>query len=169
MLHSFVSESFACTLGQSLQPLESDMVVATLSGDELQSAQWFSKVPVIVSDRCLPIDLRVLKKHEFNVIFKMDWLAQHHAHLDCFEHRVLFHPVGEPEYSFRGSLSVRRQPVLSFLEARDLVFSGCSVFLACLVSLSAEESANFRAPYDVPIVSEFVDVFPEELPGFPPH
>ena len=33
--HSFVSESFACTLSQSLQPLESDMVVATLSGDEL--------------------------------------------------------------------------------------------------------------------------------------
>ena len=37
--HSFVSESFACTLSQSLQPLESDMVVATPSGDELQSAQ----------------------------------------------------------------------------------------------------------------------------------
>ena len=36
--HSFISESFACTLSQTLQPLESDMVVATLSGDELQSA-----------------------------------------------------------------------------------------------------------------------------------
>ena len=36
--HSFVSESFACTLGQSLQSLESDMVVGTPSGDELQSA-----------------------------------------------------------------------------------------------------------------------------------
>ena len=36
--HSFVSESFACTLGQNLQPLESDMVVATPSEDELQSA-----------------------------------------------------------------------------------------------------------------------------------
>ena len=32
--HSFVSESFACTLGQSLQSLESDIVVATPSGDE---------------------------------------------------------------------------------------------------------------------------------------
>ena len=52
---------------------------------------------------------------------------------------MLFRPVGEPEYSFRGSLSVRCQPVLSFLEVRDLVYSGCSIFLACLVSLSAEE------------------------------
>ena len=36
--HNFVFESFACTLSQTLQPLESDMVVATPSGDELQSA-----------------------------------------------------------------------------------------------------------------------------------
>ena len=37
--HSFVFKSFACTLSQTLQLLESDMVVATPSGDELQSAQ----------------------------------------------------------------------------------------------------------------------------------
>ena len=36
--HSFVFESFAGTLSQTLQPLELDMVVATLNGDELQSA-----------------------------------------------------------------------------------------------------------------------------------
>ena len=70
--HSFVSESFACTLGQSLQMLESDMVVATPSGDELQSTQWFSEVPVVVSGRSLPADLRVLKMHDFDVIFGMD-------------------------------------------------------------------------------------------------
>ena len=37
--HNFVSESFAYTLSQSLQLLESDMVVATPRGDELQSVQ----------------------------------------------------------------------------------------------------------------------------------
>ena len=35
--------------------------------------------------------------------------------------------------------------------------------------MSAEESVDSRAPYDVPVVSEFVDVFPEELPNLPPH
>ena len=61
------------------------------------------------------------------------------------------------------------QPVLSFLEARNLVCSACPAFLACLVSLSAEKSLDSRVPYDVPIVSEFVDVFPEVLPDLPPH
>ena len=36
-------------------------------------------------------------------------------------------------------------------------------------SLSTEESADSHAPYDVPVVSEFVDVFPEELPSLPPR
>ena len=61
------------------------------------------------------------------------------------------------------------QPVLSFLEARSLICSTCPVFLACLVSLTAGESSDSRVPYDVPVVSELVDVFPDELPGLPPH
>ena len=59
--------------------------------------------------------------------------------------------------------------MLSFLEARDLVCSGCSAFLACLVSLTAEESLDSRVPYGVLVVSEFVDVFLDELPNLPPH
>ena len=81
----------------------------------------------------------------------------------------MFRPVGEREFSFRGSLSLCRQPILSFLEARSLICSACPVFLACLVFLSAGESSDSRVPYDMPVISEFVDVFPDELPGLPPH
>ena len=70
--HSFVSESFAGTLSQFFQPVESDMAVVTLGGEELLSSQWFSEVAVEVSGRCLPADLRVLKMHDFDVIFGMD-------------------------------------------------------------------------------------------------
>ena len=112
--HSFMSESFACTLSQFVQPVKVDMAVVTPRGEELLSSQCFSEVAVEVSGRNLPVDLRVLKMHDFDVIFGMDWLSQHHAHLDCFERRVVFCPVGEREFSFRGSLSLRRQPVMSF-------------------------------------------------------
>ena len=98
--HSFVSESFAGTLSQFLQPIESDMVVVTPGGEELLSSQWFSEVAVEVSDHCLSVDLRVLKMHDFDVIFGMDWLSQHHAHLDCFERHVMFRPIGECEFFF---------------------------------------------------------------------
>ena len=58
---------------------------------------------------------------------------------------------------------------MSFLEARSLIYSACPIFLACLVFLSAGESLDSRVPYDVLVVSEFVDVFPDELPSLPPH
>ena len=72
--HNFVSESFAGTLSQFLQPVESDMAVVTPGGEELLSSQWFSEVVVEVLGRCLPVDLRVLKMHDFDMIFGMNWL-----------------------------------------------------------------------------------------------
>ena len=59
--------------------------------------------------------------------------------------------------------------MLSFLKGCDLVCSGYSTFLSCLIFLSTGESLDSRAPYDVPIVSKFVDIFPEELPDLPPR
>ena len=142
------------------------MAVVTPGGEELLSSQCFSEVAVEVSGHSLPADLRVLKMHDFDVIFGMDWLSRHRAHLDCFERRVVFRPVGEREFSFRGSLSLRRQPVLSFLEARSLICSSCPTFLACLVSLPSGESSDSRVPYDVSVISEFVNVFSDKLLDF---
>ena len=74
--HSFVSESFAGILSQMVQPVEVDMAVVTPGGEELLSSQWFSEVAVEVLGRSLPANLRVLKMHDFDVIFGMDWLSQ---------------------------------------------------------------------------------------------
>ena len=81
----------------------------------------------------------------------------------------MFRPVRERKFSFRGSLSLCRQPILSFLEARSLICSICPIFLDCLVFLSVGESLDSCVPYDMPVISEFVDVFPDELLDLPPH
>ena len=99
-MDSGATHSFVSTLNQCLQPLESNMVVVTLGGEELLSSQWFPEVAVEVLDRCLPADLRVLKMHDFDVIFGIDWISRHHTHLDYFERRVMFFLVGEREFSF---------------------------------------------------------------------
>ena len=51
------------------------MAVVTPGGEELSSSQWFSEVAVEVSSHNLLAELRVLKMHDFNVIFEMDWLS----------------------------------------------------------------------------------------------
>ena len=82
------------------------MAIVTLGGEELLSSQWFLEVVVEVSGHYLPANLRVLKMHDFDMIFEMDWLSQHRAHLDYYEHHVMFCPLREREFSFQGSLSL---------------------------------------------------------------
>jgi hypothetical protein len=50
------------------------------------------------------------------------------------------------------------------IQATKLLRNGCSGYLACVT----EEKLGCRIK-EMPIVKEFVDVFPEELPGIPPN
>ena len=70
------------------------MTVVTPRGEELLSSQWFTEVAIEVSSRCLPTDLRVLKMHDIDTIFRMDWPSRNYAYLDYFECCVVFYPVG---------------------------------------------------------------------------
>ena len=57
------------------------MEVATPGGEVLPSTRYFYKVDVEVAGRCLPVDLRVLKMVDYDVIFSMDWLRRFRAHV----------------------------------------------------------------------------------------
>ncbi|GKA66064.1 putative reverse transcriptase domain-containing protein [Tanacetum coccineum] len=45
---------------------------------------------------------------------------------------------------------------------------GCPIFLAHVTTKKAEEKSREKRLKDVPIVQDFPEVFPEDLPGIPP-
>ncbi|GKG55161.1 hypothetical protein Tco_0563148, partial [Tanacetum coccineum] len=45
---------------------------------------------------------------------------------------------------------------------------GCPIFLAHITATEVEDKSEKRRLEDVPIVRDFPDVFPEDLPGLPP-
>ena len=49
------------------------------------------------------------------------------------------------------------------MEARRFLIKGCEAFLALILD-SKSEQVNFE---NIPVIGEFPDVFPEELPGVP--
>nr|GFC21095.1 putative reverse transcriptase domain, aspartic peptidase domain protein [Tanacetum cinerariifolium] len=49
-------------------------------------------------------------------------------------------------------------------QARTLLSHGCEGFLATI----HDTTSDVPSIHDHPIVSEFLDVFPDELPGIPP-
>lgn len=56
--------------------------------------------------------------------------------------------------------------MISALSARELLHDGCLGFLAVVVDTTRPDTIR---PEDIRVVREFLDVFPEELPGLPPQ
>ncbi|GJV53917.1 putative nucleotidyltransferase, ribonuclease H [Tanacetum coccineum] len=113
----------------------------------------------IRSVNALPLDMC-----EFDIILGMDWLAAHRATIDCHSRRVIFGDIHAPEFIYHGSLPGKPMKIISALKARTLLSHGCEGFLATIHDTTSDVSSI----HDQPIVSEFQDVFPEELPGIPP-
>nr|GFA97653.1 putative reverse transcriptase domain-containing protein [Tanacetum cinerariifolium] len=100
---------------------------------------------------------------EFDIILGMDWLTEHHATIDCRSYRVIFGDIHAPEFICHGSLPGKSMQIISALQVRTLLSHGCEGFLATI----HDTTSNVPSIHDQPIVSEFPDVFPNELPGIP--
>ncbi|RVW79757.1 Transposon Ty3-G Gag-Pol polyprotein [Vitis vinifera] len=90
--------------------------------------------------------------------------SSYHASVDCFEKRVTFSIPGQPKFSFEGKHVDRPLRMISTLRASSLLKKGCQGFLASVMSNESDLKLE-----DIPIVREYPDVFPEDLPGLPPE
>ncbi|XP_074342647.1 uncharacterized protein LOC141680277 [Apium graveolens] len=92
----------------------------------------------------------------------MDWLAEHGAQIDCKEKKVILKTPKGKRVDFKGQKQVKT--FLTMIQAKRLLRQGCEGYLAHVIDRS-KKTPNIRS---IPIVSEFPDVFPDELPGLPP-
>ncbi|KAJ8639842.1 hypothetical protein MRB53_016536 [Persea americana] len=94
----------------------------------------------------------------------MDWLAGYHATMDCF-HKTLTFKLEETLAGvlFHGERRNSCPRFISALKADRLVRSGCECYLAFIT-----EDKRSQGVEEIPIVCEFPDIFPEEIPGLPP-
>ncbi|GJR90971.1 putative reverse transcriptase domain-containing protein [Tanacetum coccineum] len=107
----------------------------------------------------------------FDVIIGMDWLRKYHAVIVCDEKLVQV-PYGNETLTFCGNESSNgresRLTVISSSKAQEYMAKGCQVFLAQISAKKEEDKSERKQIEDVPIVRDFPEVFPEDLPGLPP-
>ncbi|GKF41815.1 hypothetical protein Tco_0125157, partial [Tanacetum coccineum] len=58
--------------------------------------------------------------------------------------------------------------IISCTRTQKYIQKGCQVYLAQVTSKKAEDKSEEKRLEDVPIVREFLEVFPKDLPGLPP-
>ncbi|TYK22326.1 putative DNA/RNA polymerases superfamily protein [Cucumis melo var. makuwa] len=76
---------------------------------------------------------------------------------------VVFRKSGFAKVVFRGMRNVVPRSLISVLKAKKLLRKGCTSFLAHVVVLQREKLKS----EDVPVVKEFLEVFPDDLSGLP--
>ena len=88
------------------------------------------------------------------------------ATIDYEKKMVTFEPKGENPFVFVGTVYGPRIPIIYVLRARDLLQGGCIGFLASVVDNTQVVPVG---PEQTRLVCEFLDIFPKDLPGLPPH
>ncbi|GJX10468.1 putative reverse transcriptase domain-containing protein [Tanacetum coccineum] len=122
-------------------------------------------------DHPFNINLMPVELGSFDVIIGMDWLSKYHAVIDCAE-KIVRIPWGNETLIVHGDGSNQgngtRLNIISCTKTHKYLLKGHNVFLAHVTTKETEDKSGEKRLEDVPIVRDFPEVFPEDLPGLPP-
>ncbi|KAA3480746.1 vacuolar protein sorting-associated protein 35B-like [Gossypium australe] len=106
--------------------------------------------PLTIKGHYFPTNLMLLPFDEFDLILGMDWLTNHSVLLNCGSKFI--------------ELKCENGDVMIFsMVAEKYLRKGYESYLAFVLN-TQESEAKIET---VPVVCEYSDVFPEELPGLP--
>ncbi|GJY01353.1 putative reverse transcriptase domain-containing protein [Tanacetum coccineum] len=117
------------------------------------------------------VDLMPVEMGTYDIIIGMDWLTKYQAIIDCAK-KIIRIPFGSEILIFHGDGSRNKRGtrlnIISCTKAQKYVLQGCHVFLAHITIKETGDKSKKKQLQDVPIVKNFPEVFPEDLPGLPP-
>ncbi|KAL0561539.1 hypothetical protein IC582_001972 [Cucumis melo] len=163
--HSFISSAFVLHAHLEVEPLHHVLSISTPSGECMLSKEKVKACQIEITGHVIEVTLLVLDMLDFDVILGMDWLAANHASIDCSRKEVAFNPPSLASFKFKGEGSRSLPKVISAMRANKLLSQGTWSILASVVD-TREVDVSLSSE---PVVRDYPDVFPEELPGLPPH
>nr|GEX61920.1 putative reverse transcriptase domain-containing protein [Tanacetum cinerariifolium] len=160
---SFVSISFASMLNILPITLDTTYDIEMANGDQVGTNNVIQGCKLILLRQPFEIDLMPIKLRSFNVVIGMDWLSKYHARIISDE-KVVHIPIDDETLIIRGDRSKTRLNLISCIKTERYISRGCQVLVAQVMEKKSDE----RRLEDIPVVREFLEVFPEDLPGLPP-
>ncbi|KAL8119480.1 hypothetical protein AgCh_016850 [Apium graveolens] len=143
------------------EDLEEPLTIEVANKDKVLVKQFCPSCSLEISGYMFPVDLIPFELGDFDVILGMDWLSLYKANIDCKKKRVVMYTPDNKRVSYQGQRQDKK--FLSVMQAKRLLRQGCEEYLAHVVDTKKETPILD----EIPIVKEFPDIFPEELPGLP--
>ena len=140
--HSFITKGFVVKHRFRTGSLPMSLIVQSL-GRELRTITCCLDVPIVIQGVSFLANLLQLDSKGIDVILGMDWMSKHHGHIDC----------------------ARRAITLN--NGEGVVVEHVSDVPCCQPDLCTVNNLILLVE-EVPVVREYLDVFPDDLPGLPP-
>ncbi|GKB53128.1 putative reverse transcriptase domain-containing protein [Tanacetum coccineum] len=142
---SFISTDFAPLLNVKPSFVNPGYVIEVADGKKVEVDRVIRDCKLELGTSLFTIDLIPLGHGSFDVIVGMDWLSKHKAEIVCHE-KVVRIPLESGEIlHFQGERTPGNAKALSNVKVDEPQLS------------------------DIPVVRDFVEVFPEDLSGLPPQ
>ncbi|GAU46009.1 hypothetical protein TSUD_401310 [Trifolium subterraneum] len=151
--HSFISMDCMKRLNIPVYEMSGCMNIETPASGSVTTRLVCRNCPVTVFGRHFGMDLVCIPLSGIDVIFGMSWLVFNQVNINCCEKTVIF-PKSEVSLSLMNGEEVKES--LNDHGELFMVFG----------SLKFEDGAKLE---EIPVVSEFSDVFPEDISDLPPE
>jgi hypothetical protein len=143
--HSFISAAYVGKHNLPLSLLRCQMIVSC-SGGDMPTRQLCPKVNLKIRGVDFVANLIVLESKGIDVILGMDWLSKYKVLINCAKKSVKMTTPEGKEMEFIAESVATAKGVANYAKVNQLDTSKGS---------------------EMPVVNEFPDAFPEELPGMP--
>ncbi|GKB26570.1 putative reverse transcriptase domain-containing protein [Tanacetum coccineum] len=168
---SFISYVFSSLIDIAQTPLENSYDVELADRNIVRVDTIMRGCTLNFLNNSFNIDLMPVELGSFDVIIGMDWLRRCYAMIMCDEKLVRI-PYGNKTLIFCSNESndgrESRLAIISCSKAQEYMAKGCQIFLAQISAKKEEDKSEGKQLKDVPVVEDFPEVFPEDLPGLPP-
>nr|GEW21231.1 hypothetical protein [Tanacetum cinerariifolium] len=168
---SFVSSTFSALFDVYPSTLDTSYSVELADGRIFETNIILRGCTLRLLGHPFDIDLMHVELRSLDVIISMDWMAKNHAVIVCDE-KVVRIPYGDEVMIIQSDdiygRSKLKLNIISCTKTEKYIEKGCQVYLAQVMSKKEGDKSKERRLEDVPIVQEFWEVFPEDLPGLPP-
>ncbi|GJR63247.1 putative reverse transcriptase domain-containing protein [Tanacetum coccineum] len=136
---SFVSSTFSALLNVAPSTLDTSYAVELADGRISETNVILRGCTLGLLGHPFDINLMPVELGSFDAIIGMEWLAKYHAVIVCDE-KIICIPYGDEVLIIRVQVTSKK----------------------------AEDRSEEKRLEDMPIVREFLEVFPEDFPGLPP-
>ncbi|KAD3641749.1 hypothetical protein E3N88_30973 [Mikania micrantha] len=161
---SFVSTKFTHHTSFVLEKLIAPLEIEVADSKSFLVFDVYRNCKITIDDEEYMIDLIPMLLGEFDVVVGMDWLSSNQANIVCNRKIIqLLSPSGK-EVIIHGE---KKDGVVicSMIKALKYIKRGGKSYLAYVVDMEKD----VKKLEDIPIVRDFSDVFPDDLPGVPPE